>query len=448
MQLPIASRFAAQSVVTVVSALAAVGVANSAQTDYGIGYAGEYTSNVGRTSTNAEDEWINSVIAGFTYTENTQELTAFATGQVQHRDYSSNTFGDETLYFLNSSLLWTISPQRFTWIVEDSYREITLDPTAAATPTNRAGSNVFSTGPDIRFEINPVNALVVNARYGNVYVGNTGLDNNRYSGLVGWEYQSSPVTQWALNAQQLYVDYEDGSATSVPDYRQNNVFLQMLRRFPQSQLLVDLGKSKFERDGGGQADGSLQRVEWRRTLSAVSNFGLIFAREFQDTGADLLGLVTSPGTPIGGTAPPAAANSVVTGDLYYSRRADMFYSRQDGRLAWNMRATGRELDFQTIAQDRREAGLNVAATYNYSAVGAVSLLGQYLRTDFIDTNRDDEDTSMALRYTYQVRRNVGVMIEGRRIERSSTDTNSEYVDKRALFTIQYTTGPLYAPFSQ
>lgn len=448
MQPPIASRFAAQSVMTVVSALAAVGIASAAQTDYGIGYAGEYTSNVRRASTNPEDEWINSVIAGFTYTENTQDLTAFVTGQAQHRAYSSGTFGDETLYFLNSSALWTISPQRFTWTVEDSYRELTLDPTAAATPTNRAGSNAFSTGPDIRFEINPVNALVVNARYGNVYVGNTGLDNNRYSGLVGWEYQSSPVTQWALNAQQLYVDYEDGSTTSVPDYRQNDVFLQMLRRFPQSQLLVDLGKSKFKRDGGGEADGSLQRLEWRRTLSAVSNFGVMFEREFQDTGADLLGLVTSPGTPVGGTPPPAVATNVVTGDLYYSRRADLFYRRQDGRFAWDMRATSRELDFQTLAQDRREAGLNLGATYNYSAVGAVSLLGQYLRTDFIDTNRDDEDMSLALRYTYQARRNVGMMIEGRRIERSSTDMNSEYVDKRVLFTIQYTTGPLYTPFIQ
>lgn len=446
MQLRIASRFAARGATIVMAALAAAGVASAAQTDYGIGYAGEYTSNVRRTQSNAEDEWINSVIAGFTYTENTQDLAAFVTGQAQYRNYSSNTFGDETLYFLNSSLLWTISPQRFTWTVEDSYREITLDTTAAATPTNRAGSNVFSTGPDIRFEINPVNALVVNARYGNVYVGDTGLDNNRYSGLVGWEYQSSAVTQWALNAQQTYVDYEDDSV--APDYRQNNVFLQMLRRFPQSQLLVDLGKSKFERDGGSEADGSLQRLEWRRTLSAVSNFGLIFAREFQDTGADLLGLVTSPGTPVGGTAPPAAATNVITGDLYYSRRVDLFYSRQDGRFAWNMRATGRELDFQTLAQDRREAGLNLSATYNYSAVGAVSLLGQYLRSDFVDTNRDDEDTSVALRYTYQARRNLGMMIEGRRIARSSTDPSSEYVDKRALFTIQYTTGPLYAPFNQ
>lgn len=446
MQSRIASRSATQGAMVVVAALATVGVASAAQTDYGIGYAGEYTTNVRRTPSDAEDEWINSVIAGFTYTENTQELAAFVTGQAQYRDYSSDSFGDETLYFLNSSLLWTISPQRFTWTVEDSYREITLDTTAAATPTNRAGSNVFSTGPDVRFEVNPVHALVVNARYGNVYVGDTGLDNNRYSGLVGWEYQSSAVTQWALNAQQLYVDYEDDAAAS--DYRQNNVFLQMLRRYPQSQFLADAGKTKFKRDNGGEADGSLLRVEWRRTLSAVSNFGVLLSREFQDTGADLLGLVATPGTPVGGTAPPAAANNVVTGDLYYSRRADVFYSRQDGRLAWTMRATGRELDFQTIAQDRREAGLNLSATYNYSAVGAVSLLGQYLRTDFEDTRRDDEDTSLALRYTYQARRNLGMMIEGRRIERSSTAVNSDYVDKRALFTIQYTTGPLYAPFNQ
>lgn len=442
MQARSASRIATRTAVTLMGVL--IAAAAAARTDYGIGYAGEYTSNVGRTTTDPEDEWINSVIAGFTYTESSQDLAAQATAQVQYRDYSSDSFADETLYLLNSSLLWTISPQRLTWAVEDSFREITLDPTAAATPTNRARTNVFSTGPDARFEVNPVNALIVNARYGNVYVGDTGLDNDRYTGLVGWEYQSSAVTQWALNFQRTLVDYE---SDAVPDYRQSNAFLQMSRQYPQSQLVVDAGKSKFKRDDGLESDGSLLRLDWRRSLSAGSGFGLTLAREFQDTGVDLLGLVTAPGAPVGGTAPPAAANSVITGDVYYSRRVDVFYNRQDGRVSWATRATGRSLDFQTLAQDRREAGLNLTTTYNYSAVGAASLLGQYLRSDFVDTGREDEDTSLALRFTYQARRNIGMMIEGRRIERSSTDTNSEYVDKRVLFTIQYTTGTLYAPFS-
>lgn len=446
MRLLSVSRLMAQAAVTTVGGFLVVAGA-AGETDYGIGYAGEYSSNIRRTTTNPENEWINSVIVGFTYTENTVDLTARARAQAQYRTYSHDTFGDEKLYLLDSSLLWTILPRRLSWVVEDAFSEVILDPTAASTPTNRAGANAFSTGPDAMFQINPVNALRLSARYGNVYVGNTGLDNNRYTGLVGWEYQSSAVTQWSLNVQHTTVDYENDVA--APDFQQNDVFLRMARRFSESQLTLDAGKTKFKRDTGGESDGSLLRARWTRNLSATSSFGLTLASEFQDTGAELLSYVSAPGTPVTGGPPPAVGNNVVTNDIYYSRRADVFYTRQAGRTYWTVRATGRDLDFETTLQDRREAGFNFDLTYNYSALGSASLIGRYLRTDFVDAvpPRDDEDVTAALRFAYQARRHLRLMLEGRRTERASTDPLAEFVDKRALFTIQYTTGPLYAPFA-
>lgn len=446
MQLGSAFRLAARAVAAVLGSLMLVVAAAAAQTDFGIGYVGEYSSNVGRTPTNPNDEWINSAIAGFTYVENTVDLTARATGQAQYRDYTNDSFADETQYLLDASLLWTISPGRLTWSVEDAFRDVVLDPTRASTPNNRARANALSTGPDVTFRLNPVNTLRLNARYGRVYVADTGLDNDRHSGLLGWEYQSSAVTQWSLNAQQAVTDYENDVVAT--DFRQSEIYARMQRRYSQSQFTLDAGKTRVKRVNAPAADGSLLRLDWRRSLGAAASFGVALAGEFQDTGAALLGSVSAPAPPTGGTPPPAVGTSVVTGDVYYSRAADVFYSRQGPRIAWTARINGRDLDFETTPQDRREAGVNLDVAYNYSAIASIGIFGQYLRTDFVQAAREDEDTTVGVRFAYRVRRHLGLMLEGLRIERTSTDPLSEFVDKRVLFTVQYTTGPLYAPLPQ
>src|SRR5581483_1735587 len=99
----------------------------AAQVDYGIGYAGETSSNSRRTSTNPEHEWSNSIIGGFTYAEDTADFTARATLQGEYRDYAHNRVSDQSLLFADAAALWTLSPRRLTWTVEDSFREVSID---------------------------------------------------------------------------------------------------------------------------------------------------------------------------------------------------------------------------------------------------------------------------------------------------------------------------------
>lgn len=422
---------------------AAVAPAQAAQTGYGIGYAGEYSSNIGRASTNPESEWINILVAGMTYIESSSDISARATVQGQLRDYADDAFADEAVGMVDASLLWSISPGRLTWTVEDAFREVTLNPTVASTPANRAGANVFNTGPDFRIQFSPVHALSLGARYGNVYVGSSDLDNNRYSGTAQWSYQPSSTLTTSLILSQLRVNYDSNAVND--DFRRDDVFLRLQRRYPQSELVVDAGKTNIKRDRFDEVDGSLARLSLRRALSTTTSFGLSLTREFQDSGSDLLDSITDPGLPIGGIAPPSTGTDVITNDIFTSKRVDAFFLGRGARVNWSTRVNTRALDFETSLQDRREAGGRFDVGYFYSPLTGITAFGELLKTNYLDSTRQDKDFTVGLRFSYQAQRYLNYMAEARRIQRDSTDLASEFVDKRVLFSIMYTTGPLYQP---
>src|SRR3990167_2111834 len=104
---------------------------------YDLGYTGARSDNITRVPVNERKETIHSLLAGFIYVEETRDLVARVLAQAEYRDYLKDVYDDETVFNLNSSLVWMISPRRFQWTLEDSYRQTLVDSTAVDTPSNR-----------------------------------------------------------------------------------------------------------------------------------------------------------------------------------------------------------------------------------------------------------------------------------------------------------------------
>lgn len=424
-------------------------LASAARGAYGFGYISEYTTNIERVSevgpTQPTDEWINTLVAGASYTENTADFAANVVGQVELRDYAKNSFSEDIFGTLAASALWTLSPQRFTWTLENAFRMVTLDPTVASTPRNVAGANAFETGPDAYFRLGPRNTFSLGARYGNVYVGDTELDDNRYSGVARWLWQLSSRTVWSLNAEHINVDYKNDELNE--SFRRNDLYLRLQIRQARSEFILDGGRSRIDRET--ELDGSLARLELRRQLTSESTFGLSAASGYQDAGAELLDILTGPTEPAGVIA-PLMGTDVITDDIYYRRQADVYYERVGTRLAGTLRLITRELDFETLPEDRNETGGSLELQYRYSATLGATLFGEHLNVEYLQVNprREDRDSHYGLRLAYLVARNLSLGLEGRRIERASTSEASEFVDKRVLLTLLYSTAPLYSPLSR
>src|SRR5690606_1141909 len=190
-------------------------------------------------------------------------------------------------------------------------------------------------------------------------------------------------------------------------------------------------------------DGSLARIEWRREIGTESAIGLALFRAYQDAGMDLLEMVESPSSPV--SLPSDLGTDVVSGDLYYTRQAELFHLHRSSRLTSRVNLLWRERDFETTPNDRDERGISIELGYPYSATLLAVISGEYLKVDYRGLDRQDEDIEYGLRVMYRLTRTVSLGFDARRIERESTDPASEFVDKRYLISIIYSSGGLFAP---
>lgn len=423
---------------------------------YGLGYTASHSDNITRAPANERSEVTNNYLAGIAYMERTVDLIAQILAQAEFRDYRDDIFGDETVFNVRSSVLWIISPQRFTWTVEDSFKEEQVDPAAADTPANRTNVNAFSTGPDFYVRFSPVNALALGARAGNVATGSANVDSNRFSGSARWLYQATGISTYSLNFQAMDVNYDDSAANA--DFTRHDIFLRGDYRPSRSRYLVDLGTTQVNPERGRDLDGTLARLSWIRQLTQESTFGLSASGEYSDTGTDVLAAAstatsaaTSPaGMPLGSQSLSTASggdllSEAVTSDVYYAKRSEVFYNRRGSSFGVDFTAYGRDLDFETTAQDRKEMGGRLQLAFFYSGATTVTLFTEQLKTDFQSFVREDTERNSGLRFNYRATRTLSLGLEGRRTERSSTVPTVEYEENRVFLSLLYTSSPLFSP---
>lgn len=414
---------------------------------YGLGYLATHNDNISLVPTNERSEWIHSPLAGFAYQENTADLVARVLAQAEYNNYQEGTYGNETLYYLNSSAVWTISPQRFFWTVEDTARQALVDSTGADTPSNRASVNVLSTGPDFFVRFSPVQTLVLGARLGDVYTGRANVDSKRFNGVAAWQYQASSVSTYSLNYQTLEIRYDNSTLNN--SFRRQDVFARAQYRPSRSQYTLDLGKSDINRDRGSDLNGTLARLMWTRQLTTESTLGISASREFSDTSTDILSMsqaLNTPATTVVQTAQDTVLTSgVLTSDVYLAKHGEIFYYLRGSQIGVQFQASQRNYDFEIIAQDRKETGGRMEIDYFYSAAATASMFMRYTKIKYLNFVRSDTDYDTGIRYGYRLTHTVNWEMEGQRSQRYSTDPTQKYVDNRVLFSILYSSGPLFTP---
>lgn len=416
---------------------------------YGLGYVPTVDDNITRVPTDKLSDTIHSVLAGFAYQEYTADLVAHVLAQAEYDHYQESTFDNQSLYYLDSSAVWTISPKRFFWTLEDAARQALIDSTVADTPTNRTQINVLDTGPDFFLRFSPVHSMALHARVGDVYTGRANVDSKRVHPLVSWLYEATSMTTYSLNYEALDVKYND--STINDDFKRQDVFARAEYRASRTRYTLDLGTSSVNRDRGDDLSDSLVRLILTHELTTESSFGISANHGLSDTGSDILAesrvLTTTPVTMGSITPSTVLSSALITSDVYLAKRGDIFYTLHSSQIGVSLDASQRKFDFQTIPStgDRKETDGRMEITYFFSATTTASLIADYTKTEYLDFFRRDTDRDFGFRLDYRLSPRTSLELEGHRYDRISTDPLMEFVDNRVFLSVLYSSGPLFTP---
>jgi hypothetical protein len=414
----------------------------AAQYEYGIGFSVTHTSNSFRVPSDPRADWIEVPSGRLGYLENTVDVSSLIRAQVERRNYVRDTFGDDTGVRLNGALLWRIFPRQITWAVEDVASEIRIDASTPDTPANRTQTNSLSTGPDFTFRMSQSADLVVGARYGRFDIRGPG-DSQRYTAYGRWLERISGPTTLSLNYEASRTHFEPPSL--FDRHHRENLFARfdtrsLDMRSYRNSMTIDLGATRVTRSGEETVSRPLARLSAVHQLNSESMIRAYLSEEMSDNYSDLIQTVNAP---TGGTVQGALAGSFVAStDLYRSQRGDLTYDvNSGGRFGYTLQGYARRIAYvQSQSRDYDERGVRVTWTWLSLAGTQIGAYGDYLKRTFVTLDQKDSERSSVLRATYLLSRSVNVAVEGGRFSRDSTATQTNFVDRRVMLTLSYSSG--------
>lgn len=409
--------------------------ANALDMDLGVGYSALYSDNIGRVATNEQDEWVNILRGLFSLQEISERMDARLFSQLEFRQYTQDTYDNEAMFGLDGAVTWTISPQRFTFTLEDRFTQTPASSTLAVTPGNRQDTNVLSLGPNFIFRPTRVDRAELGGRYSNTYYEVADTDSDRLWGYARWIHQVSPLTQVSVNYEPSYVDYR--SDTLNPDYERQDIFLNGRTQRFGTDLSLDVGRILIERDAARDVEGTLLRARLARQMTPRSSFEIIASDDYSDAGREtllanpLLQIIPSP-TEINTT-------DFVGGGLFAAQQVDAayVYTRYYGinrvNLYW------RELDFESdqLMLDQRIAGVFFDLGYDHSGALSPSIFGNYSEITYHNVPREDKDYGLGARVIYRLHRSFSVGLETLISERDSNLPSFDFREWRTVLTLGY-----------
>ena len=403
---------------------------------YTLEYRGEQSSNIALSKINPQREQIKIGRATLYLRETSSpNVRANILAGAAYENYADNILPDRTRLNLEAYANWTIVPETFSWIIEDYYGQTFQDILLPGTSSNLQNVNVFSTGPDLNFRINPVNRLFTGFRAGNYYAERTNIDSNRYFGFAGWNYKISSTTDASLNYTLMRRVFKD-TLVNI-DYDLQNVFFRLQsKRTQRSTLAMDLGVSRFEPEVGEKIDAPLASMVFAYTLPRAANLKITANTQLTDATSAIL----AAGSVNAVTAP---AGNTDSSRIYRLKEVDGSYTQARSYGTDRVRLFAQRLDYETLPLDQDRAGAYADLGLGFTSTLSGALFGSYKSTHYIGQPVPfiDKDGIVGLRFQYQVRPQIFLGLEGRRTNRVSNDSTRDYDENRAIVSIAYRSVP-------
>lgn len=422
-----------ESRIIVAAALAAAwGDASAWRFDYSVEAGLLHSDNINLSPLDPVRETVLIPHLDFGLTHAGSRVNVDVGGVLEYREYLKDSYGSEFRGTFNGRVNWLLVPERLTWTFADNLGLYPVSLRGPDVPGNLQQTNVFSTGPTLRFRFTPSLQGQAEARWSDSHAEETGaFDSSRLSGAFRLLHDFSTTRHLSGNVEVEDVDFDDDLLAD--DYRRYSAYAGYTQSLARIDLDFALGYSRLEFDRGGDSSGPLLRTsaDWRATDRSTFGFGATW--RYSDAATSLAEGGAAFDTGLDGVG---VGGALITPDVYRERRLDASYLYQGVRL--NLASTlyasrfRYEQDTLLVDADRNEVGLGFTLGYLLRPLLTLGVTGETTRRKFVDSGSTDRDHRYGLFLAQQFARHWSWRADLSRNERNAGSGADSY-DENALY---------------
>jgi hypothetical protein len=406
--------------------------ASAWQLDYALTFGAEYSDNVARTGGVAVSDTILRPSINFDLTEQGEQIQAAFVGTASYDYYTDDSFDDELRSDIGARLNWVLLPERLSWVFEDFLAEEPIDVRIANRPSNRQRTNLFTTGPTLKFRFSPAMSARVDLRYADTYAEETESFNGRRAIFAGAiERQLGPAARLGGNLEFQDARFDDDSALAT-DFERWAMFGRYALTTTRYTLESDLGWSKVDFASGEDTDGALFRLGLRWDYDPSWSLGVAAARQLGDAAGDFALLAPTTQSLSAPVSVGRSFNVAVTSDVFTEQRLTADLVRRGERLTWSLSGFWRKQSFERAELfDQNGRGVFASVDYALTALSSVGLFAGRSWQEFGEVAQDDRELDVGLRFRTQILRELAFNAELTRADRKSDLAANDFDETRA-----------------
>jgi Putative beta-barrel porin 2 len=401
------------------------------QASWGLDLGARYTDNVGRTATDEQEETVGIAGVNFTFDVNRPRLDARAAADLRYQKYFDNTFDNDINGGLDGSLAFAFVPERFVWVIEDNYGQISRNRQVADNPDNRQDINYLSTGPDITLPFGRRTSMQLSGRYADAYFEEGDQDSTTTSGSLALIRQLSDATSVSINGTYSDVNFDEDEL--FVDYTVEQAFLRLSIIGARTQLTLDGGASQLEQDNSGsKSKSALARLDVNRLVGARSQVRLVAGTTPSNTQQTFRRDQEIGGVDVG----PDGA--VAVGDSFQSDYGYLTFSTDWERDAFTLLLSARSEDHEVFETQNRDQYRGIVSySHDLTRNLTFDLRGTYLDEKFTETGFKFDQWGAGVGMRWDLTPRISLRVRVDHYDGSSDDGTRDYEENRAYLGIGY-----------
>jgi hypothetical protein len=383
------------------------------------------SDNVTRVADDESSGTIGRIGLDLAYANKTRRVDVDVDVNGGYETWPDDAYDDDFFGGGSASLDFGIAPERFNWLVQENFGQITANPFAADTPDNRENVNYFTTGPDFKMPLGSAARLDIAARYSDFQYELREVDGSSYGGDIAVVRDISLKSSLSLNFSGDRYDYDESN-----DYDQYQAYLRYAAKGSRTQIDADLGYTRLDVNDESP-DGMLARVSLVRRIASGMSVSARFGTEYSSSGN-----LFREGQEIGGVG-GGTSDVVATADPFTSRYASIGFELARHRTVISMSVRQEQERYEAATTlDRDLTHYNLLLRRSLSPVLELSVFGEFEQQDYENLDFESDDTRAGAFLNWQLGRRTALRFQYDYYHRGATDESSSFAENRlALYVI-------------